>query len=469
MPKPTKFALFVFCGFFFAASSSAFRDQIGKEPPADAAQRLAWVKANVVVVKSIEPDDEDFRDLMPLADSIGPARIVQIGEASHSAGTDFKTKVRLIKFLHEKMGFDVLVWESGLFDCREMDTALRSDVPLVEAARKGVFGIWVTEETMPLFRYARMTWTSDRPLRMAGFDEQFSSKNAPLRFFGKLMDFFDAVGPDYPGNGIRQGLGEMGKLLENRALKPDDYQKYSPFIGRAIAAIDADRSLIDRVRDSHETAFFRRALKNFQVYSSSTAARNAPELAKGKPTPEAAQKMNALWNDRDSQNAENLLWLLNEYFKGHKLIVWAHNGHVMSCYYKKDWGSLTLHKPEGAIIPMGLYLKEALGRDVYTIGLTGFTVQKGSLGFGDPKEETPPAPPTESIENLCHLTGHPHLFIDFRRLESDPDHWLRKPIVFGGRGYMWETIEDWTKAFDAVFFNDVIQPSTRLPLQPVPK
>ena len=32
---------------------------------------------------------ENFDDLMPLADSIGTARVVQIGEASHSAGTDW--------------------------------------------------------------------------------------------------------------------------------------------------------------------------------------------------------------------------------------------------------------------------------------------------------------------------------------------------------------------------------------------
>ena len=109
-------------------------NRTGQAPEID--KRLRWIQDNAVVVRSVEPGDENFGDLMPLADSIGTARVVQIGEASHSAGTDFMTKVRLIKFLHEKMGFDVLVWESGLFDCREMDTALRTDLPIVEAARR---------------------------------------------------------------------------------------------------------------------------------------------------------------------------------------------------------------------------------------------------------------------------------------------------------------------------------------------
>ena len=193
----------------------------GQAPEID--KRLQWIPDNAVVVRSVEPGDEDFGDLMPLADSIGTARVVQIGEASHSAGTDFMTKVRLIKFLHEKMGFDVLVWESGLFDCREMDTALRSDLPVAEAARRGVFGIWVTEETLPLFEYVRKTWKTDRPLRMAGFDEQFSSKSAPTRFLADLNAFFDAVGPGFPGAGIRERLGELAALMESRALNPDSH------------------------------------------------------------------------------------------------------------------------------------------------------------------------------------------------------------------------------------------------------
>ena len=467
MTKSHKLAICLICAF--VSLPWAARDMKGQGPSSEIDKRLQWIKDNAVVVRSVEPDDANFADLMPLADSIGAARIVQLGEASHSAGTDFKTKVRLIKFLHEKMGFDVLVWESGMFDCREMDTALRSDLPLVDAARKGVFGIWVTEETLPLFEYVRATWKTDRPLRMAGFDEQFSSRNAPTRFLEDLNAFFEAVGPGFPGQGIRESLGELAALMENRTLNPDSYQKVSPAIARAIETIDGSKPLIERVWDSLEIAFYRRALRNLQVFSASSAARNTPESSKRMEDPVVMEKMNALWNARDAQNAENMLWLLNEYFRGKKLITWAHNGHVMSCYYNKDWRSLTLRKPEGAIVPMGIFLKEALGKDVYTIGLTGYDVKGGLSAGAATGDQIPPAPPVDSIENLCHLAGHPHLFIDFRRLESDPDHWLRKPIVFGGRGYTWETIEDWTKAFDAVFFNDAIFPSTLLKVPPAPK
>jgi len=60
--------------------------------------------------------------------AIGNSRIVVLGEESHGDGATFLAKVRLIKFLHQKMGFDVLAWEAGLFNCQEMDAAVRKKV-----------------------------------------------------------------------------------------------------------------------------------------------------------------------------------------------------------------------------------------------------------------------------------------------------------------------------------------------------
>ena len=32
-------------------------------------------------------------------------------------GACFEMKARLVRYLHEEMGFDVLAWESGLYEC----------------------------------------------------------------------------------------------------------------------------------------------------------------------------------------------------------------------------------------------------------------------------------------------------------------------------------------------------------------
>ena len=42
---------------------------------------------------------------------------MQLGESGHGVREFNLAKVRLIRFLHEEMGFDVLAFESGLFEC----------------------------------------------------------------------------------------------------------------------------------------------------------------------------------------------------------------------------------------------------------------------------------------------------------------------------------------------------------------
>src|SRR5262245_42302903 len=94
---------------------------------AQAAEPLQdWMAAHAVPIRSIDAKDEDFSDLEPLMNAIGSAHVVQMGEPSHGAGSAFAAKVRLIKFLHQRMGFDVLVWESGLYDVQLAQAAMRT-------------------------------------------------------------------------------------------------------------------------------------------------------------------------------------------------------------------------------------------------------------------------------------------------------------------------------------------------------
>ena len=46
-----------------------------------------WIADHAMAVRSIDPMDEDFSDLEPLLDAIGSARVVQLGEPSHGAGS----------------------------------------------------------------------------------------------------------------------------------------------------------------------------------------------------------------------------------------------------------------------------------------------------------------------------------------------------------------------------------------------
>jgi erythromycin esterase len=105
------------------------------QQPDDALQR--WIVANAIDIRSIDAKDEDFSDLEPLMRAIGSARVVQLGEPSHGAGSAFAAKARLIKFLHQRMGFDIVAWESGFYEVRLAQAALRGGEDPVLAAQRG--------------------------------------------------------------------------------------------------------------------------------------------------------------------------------------------------------------------------------------------------------------------------------------------------------------------------------------------
>ena len=75
-------------------------------PPLPAQDPLLSLIINrSVTVRSLDAMDLDFSDLSRLKVAIGDARIVMLGEQSHADGATFKAKVRLIKFLHQEMGY----------------------------------------------------------------------------------------------------------------------------------------------------------------------------------------------------------------------------------------------------------------------------------------------------------------------------------------------------------------------------
>src|SRR6187401_855230 len=96
----------------------------GASQPSDPLQE--WLAAHAHAIRTVNPQDEDFADLEPIATAIGKARVVQLGEPSHNAGTCFAAKARLIKFLHQRLKFDVVVWESGIYDVSLVDAGLRA-------------------------------------------------------------------------------------------------------------------------------------------------------------------------------------------------------------------------------------------------------------------------------------------------------------------------------------------------------
>jgi erythromycin esterase len=79
---------------------------------------VSWARANHHPIASVQTFEGDtFADLQFFKTVLKDRRIVQLGESGHGVAEFNHAKVRLIKFLHQQMGFDVMAFESGLYEC----------------------------------------------------------------------------------------------------------------------------------------------------------------------------------------------------------------------------------------------------------------------------------------------------------------------------------------------------------------
>src|SRR5262245_61862370 len=75
----------------------------------------AYVQQTAVPIQTVQPEATDYSDLEAIGNAIGDAKIVMLGEQDHGDAPTYLAKTRLVKYLHEKKGFNVLAVESDFY------------------------------------------------------------------------------------------------------------------------------------------------------------------------------------------------------------------------------------------------------------------------------------------------------------------------------------------------------------------
>ena len=89
----------------------------------DTAVWVVWTRSHHFPIASIvSASDDDYADLQFLKAVVGDRRLVQLGESGHGVAEFDSAKVRLITFFHEQMGFDVMAFESSIYECFAANT-----------------------------------------------------------------------------------------------------------------------------------------------------------------------------------------------------------------------------------------------------------------------------------------------------------------------------------------------------------
>ncbi len=413
---------------------------IGQAANVDRNERVRWIEQHASSIRTTDPADDDFSDLAPLAAAIGNSRVVMLGEQSHGDGTVFLAKTRIIKYLHEKLGFDVLAFESGFYDMPKAWSYLKSGEDPTTASRRGIFGIWSrTQELQPLFEYLGRRAKTDRPLELSGFDSQFTASASRDFFLGDLRTFLVTHGID------TTAVAEWPRVIEQvSALLAQEWLSRKPSKEKFDALLSgwADiQEKVNRIPKQDSTVnYWKQLLVSTKAYFNQDLGTTA------------SSNTSAIRSVRDIQMGENLTWLAKEKYPNRKIIVWAATFHIMRNAPSINTSSTSLSYNN--LTTMGHVVSQTLRNNAYAIG---FVASEGKIGRPGIATRMVPQPNSESLEGLFASTKMENAFLNLQDLPAT-GAWLRLPIVAGALGYA-PLSADWTRVLDGMIYTRRMAPS----------
>lgn len=345
-----------------------------------------YVTENRVDIRTISPDSNDFSDLEAVGNTIGDSRIVMLGEQDHGDAPAFLAKTRLIKYLHEQKGFNVLAFESDFFALNEgWDKLEKQKTKIDPFFLNNIFSIWAKcrECDNLLYDYIPKTYEDKNPLVITGFDSQVHG----LYSLANLKIFIDNY---LKRKNIIYTSAEKYKII---FLSFIDSIKYNKDIKKQKKFNESLKQIIIELPAKDSLTFEMMLLKSLKATTDSEIS--------------FLSKDTDYLEIRDKQMAENLKWILKYKFPNEKIIVWAHNVHILKNPELIE-GSYIIRKN------MGSYLTEdeQLNKQSYFLGFNSRLGTSGRITI-DKKFAVEPLA-KNSFESWIPETV-PYAFVDFKQ------------------------------------------------------
>ena len=410
-----------------------------------------WYNKNVDEIKSLS--STDYSDLDYLKDILKDKKIVCLGENFHSVGDYRIIKTRLIKYLHEELGFDAIGFESGLGEAAMVMN--NDDLSAKDMMKYSILPVWHSSETIELFEYIKEQKETDNPLDLFGFDMQFTS----MSFIGYIAQWIKKIdeqaGEDYYNLEI-EFFQSYFTLVNKYGLETGHEEEYQEIIDKYSLKYEEITKYIQDNRDSLESIY---PDNDLLVDSAIRTLENRMNNIKMMMVDNVAR-----YELRDAIMADNVKWYI-EANPDKKIILWGHNDHIA----KNTSKMLTLEDDKwiNSFLSMGELLNREYKEDMYVIGLY---MQGGKASTITTQQVFDIPTITEgSLEEIISRSGFDNAFIDLSIHEdqNDSNKWMFSEIYANEDGLSDEVIRSNVQKlipkeqYDGIILlNEVYPPST---------
>ncbi|MEO7360408.1 MAG: erythromycin esterase family protein [Gemmatimonadaceae bacterium] len=379
------------------ASSRDVPQNMGFEgSPAVSDKTISWIAGNAVSLTTTDPR-APLTDVAAFGEMVGSAHVVGLGEGTHGTREFNLVKHRYIRQLVESKGFTHVAIEGAAADAELINqyvlTGQGDPATLLSGLR---FWINNTQEMLDLINWIRQ-WNTT------------ASVSARVRFYG-----FDFQQPAGQLDSVEKYIARVDTanvaFVRTRYLCFDPYKSYGATYGAPIAAYAA-RLATSRAACAVGAQDVHDLLANSSVAYKSRATADEYERAlhsarlvqqwEAFATRYSSSNLSSASISRDSSMFENVQWIKSRASANAKIILWAHNDHVMRT------GNL-----------MGARLARAFGNDYVAVGFTFGSGVLNAVYNGSVQAIRPTSVPNDWVEARFGSAKPSNFLLDLRKVAT---------------------------------------------------
>lgn len=412
---------------------------------------LTWARSAATPLRAVGPSATNGDDLAPLAASVGSARVIALGEPGHGAHQPLAFRNRLFRYLVKHDGVTAIALETSFTESRAIDDfVMGGGGDAATLTRRNLsWGFGRYEENVRLVQWMRDYnghARAGRKLHFYGIDMSgggdrgdYSHPGIALR---SVIGFLRTAAPD-SSRSLLKRIAPQLQLMERVG-----YWQMALHHPRSLEAVleslrqyfEANGSALRHASSRADYDWAAQSLVVAGQLSEYLRLQTAPEGQSTNIGPLDYREDNV----REAAMATNVLWALHEEGQDARLLVFAHDAHVMNG--RSRGGMWRVYKE--APVMMGARLRARLDGGLLIIGMLA-----AHNGQGLPVDRPLPG----SVEATLDGLGIPLFALDLRgaRGSGHAIAWLekRRPVRANFDTQM-DVVP--ARAFDVLVFMDRI-------------